>query len=77
VKVVENRAIKKTQMALEREALAKQTFTNEEGEMKTHRNLFNFSPKNPKKSNISLLKEVKVLRVQALTQKVPKDTIST
>jgi hypothetical protein len=35
VKVVENRAIKKTQMTLERETLAKQTISNKEGEMKT------------------------------------------
>jgi cell division ATPase FtsA len=34
VKVVENCAIKKTQMTLEREALAKQTITNKKGEMK-------------------------------------------
>jgi hypothetical protein len=35
VKVVENHAIKKTQMTLVREALAKQTIINKEGEMKT------------------------------------------
>jgi hypothetical protein len=37
-------------------------------------NLFTFGPKNQKKIYISLLKQVKVLRVQTLTQKVPKDT---
>jgi hypothetical protein len=41
---------------------------------KLDKNLFSFSPKNQKISNMSLLKEVKVLTVQASTQKVPKDT---
>jgi hypothetical protein len=35
VKVVENHAVKKAQMTLERKALAKQTITNKEDEMKT------------------------------------------
>ncbi len=50
VKVVENCAIKKIQRTLEREALAKQTITNKEGEMKIQHEFIYFWSKKSKKN---------------------------